>query len=118
MKKSIAFITAGAGLLPMLAFAQNDTQILGILGIVQTVLGFIIPMLITLGIIYFIYGVIGYVSAKDEEKRGEARGAMIYGIIGLFVIVSIWGLIGFLGNATGVDQGNIDCLVDPTLDGC
>ncbi len=118
MKKSIAFITAGASFLPMIAFAQSGTQIFSILGIVQNILNFIVPMVITLGVIYFIYGVIGYVSAADEEKRTESRNVMIYGIIGLFVIVSIWGLIRFLGSSTGVGQGGINCLTNPTLPGC
>lgn len=118
MKKSIAFITASASFLPMIAFAQSGTQIYSIIGIVQNILNFIVPLIITLGIIYFIYGVVGYATAKDEEKRKESREIMIYGIIGLFVIVSIWGLIRFLGSATGVGQGGINCLTNPTLPGC
>ncbi|HEY4714975.1 MAG TPA: hypothetical protein VIH31_00505 [Candidatus Paceibacterota bacterium] len=119
MKKFLAFTAAsGLSLVPFLAFAQSGTQITGILAIVQNILNILIPILITLGIVYFIYGVIGYVTAKDEEKRTEARGTMIYGIIGLFVIVSIWGLIKFLGTATGVGQGGTNCLINPTLPGC
>ena len=124
MKKFIAFGASGLALVPMLAFAQNISQISGILNIVQVVLNTIIPILITLGVIYFIYGVIGYVTAKDEEKKDEARNVMIYGIIGLFVIVSIWGLIRFLGNATGVQTGTttgqtgVNCLVNPYQPGC
>src|SRR3989304_7399375 len=108
MKKFLAYAVSGRVLVPFLAFGQDDTQIGGILNIVRKILNTLIPILITVGIIYFIYGVIGYMSAKDEEKRAEARNVMIYGIIGLFVIVSIWGLIGFLGRATGVQQGGVD----------
>ena len=119
MKKFIAFTTAsGLSLAPFLAFAQQGTQIYGILNIVQNILNVLIPIVITLGIVYFIYGVIKYVTAKDEEARKEGRTVMIYGIIGLFVIVSIWGLIRFLGTATGVGQGGTNCLIDPTLPGC
>ena len=122
MKKFLAFGAAsGLSLVPFLAFAQqppNPSQIFSLLAIVQQILNFIVPILITLGIIYFIYGVIGYVTAKDEEKRTEARNVMIYGIIGLFVIVSIWGLIKFLGSATGVQQGNTNCLLNPNAFGC
>ena len=119
MKKFLAFTAAsGLSLVPFVAFAQTGGQIYGILNIVQNILNIIVPILITLGIVYFIYGVIGYVTAKDEEKRTEARNVMIYGIIGLFVIVSIWGLIRFLGSATGVGQGGTNCLINPSLPGC
>jgi uncharacterized membrane protein YidH (DUF202 family) len=112
MKKVLAFAVTGLAFAPFLAFAQSDTQIAGILTIIRNILNTLIPILITLGIVYFIYGVIGYMTAKDEEKRTEARNVMIYGIIGLFVIVSIWGLIGFLSRATGVGgQGQQDCLI-------
>jgi uncharacterized membrane protein YidH (DUF202 family) len=119
MKKFIAFATAsGAVLAPMLAFAQTGAQLYTILGIVQNIINIIIPILITAGIAYFIYGVVSYVSSKDEEKRKEARQIMIYGVIGLFVIVSIWGLIRSLGSATGVQQGGTGCIVNPALPGC
>lgn|SRR3989344_4704327 len=110
MKKIASFAITGLSFVPFLAYAQF-TPVEGILATVQRVLNLIIPILITLGIIYFIWGVIQYVTAKDEDKQKEARSTMIYGIIGLFVIVSIWGLIRFLGATTGVGQGNINCLV-------
>lgn len=119
MKKLIAFGAAsGLTLTPFLAFAQTGSQIYGILNIVQNILNIIVPILITLGIIYFIAGVIKYVTAKDEDGQKEGRTMIISGIVGLFVIVSIWGLIRFLGTATGVGQGGTNCLINPTLPGC
>lgn len=119
MKKLIAFGSAsGLMLTPFLALAQTGSQIYGILNIVRNILNIVVPILITLGIIYFIAGVIKYVTAKDEDAQKEGRTMIISGIIGLFVIVSIWGLIRFLGTATGVDQGYIDCVVNPQGQGC
>ncbi|QQR50050.1 hypothetical protein IPF86_03115 [Candidatus Nomurabacteria bacterium] len=62
------------------------------------ILNVIIPILITLGVIYFIWGVIKYVTAKDEEQQKEGRTTIVSGIVGLFVIVAIWGLVGILQN--------------------
>ena len=30
---------------------------------------------------------------------------MIYGVIALFVMVSVWGLVGLIGNTFGIQQG-------------
>lgn len=102
MKKII--LSLGVWLLPALVFAQNQT-ITGILGVIKKILNTVIPILITLGVVYFIWGVITYVTAGDEEKRKEGRQRMIYGIIGLFVIISIWGLVGVLATTFGIGPG-------------
>ncbi len=56
--------------------------------------GSVIPFLIGLGLIIFLVGLVGYVSAGDnEEKREAGRGLILFGIITLFVMVSVWGLV-------------------------
>lgn len=68
-----------------------------------TISSIIIPLLVALAIMVFIYGVITYViSADDEEKRKTGRQYMMYGIIGIFVMVSVWGLVNILSNTFGV----------------
>ena len=37
-------------------------------------------------------------AAGSEEGRKEGRNIMIWGIIALFVIVSVWGLVQVLNN--------------------
>ena len=130
MKKTI--VAVGSFLLPVIAFAQvngsgsgstNSTQLFSLLAVAQRLFNTLIPILITLGVIYFIWGVIQYVIAKDEEAKKAGRDKMIWGIIGLFVIVSIWGLVGFLGNTLGVKSGgsaDVPCVLDtqPGTPGC
>ena len=54
-------------------------------------------LLIAAAVILFLYGVIKYVySGDNEEKRKEAKNYIVYGIIGLFVMVSVWGLVNLL----------------------
>ena len=94
------------GLFTKTLYAATDTsQLTGILTIVRLIFNTLIPIVITLGVVYFIWAVIQYTLNKTTEERAQARNHMIYGIIGLFVVVSIWGLIGFIGNTTGVQQG-------------
>ena len=99
-----------------------------ILGIISGLLNIIIPILITLGVVYFIWGVVQYVTSGDAEKKEQGQQHMIWGIVGLAVIVSIWGLVAVLRNQfIGSDSSaqpaipciNVDGESGPTSpDGC
>jgi hypothetical protein len=49
--------------------------------------------------------------ANDEEKKGQGKNLMLWGLIGFFVMVSVWGLVNILtgtvsfGNNSGVTGG-------------
>jgi len=106
---------ASAFALPALAFAQGNpgsltftssgTNALSILGVVSNIFGIVIPLLVTLAVIYVIVGIIKYATASDDESQATARKSILHGIIALFVIVSIWGLVAILNNTFGVGQG-------------
>lgn len=84
----------------------NDVPVRNLTTLVANVLDAVVPIVITLALIYFIWGLAEYIlAAGDPEKKSEGKTRMIYGVIALFVIVSIWGLVGFLGNVLGVGQG-------------
>jgi hypothetical protein len=95
--KKLAY-TGAAFLLPMLALAQvSDIQDLGdtFIGIINTVL---VPLIFALAFIVFLWGVFKYfiMGASDAEKQEEGKSLMIYGLIGFFVMVSVWGLVNLL----------------------
>src|SRR3990167_33083 len=57
----------------------------------------LIPILFAIATIVFFWGIILYItSGGDEEKRKEGRGFIIYGLIGLFVMVAVWGIVNVL----------------------
>lgn len=59
----------------------------------------VVPMLVALAVIGFIYGIIKYfLNPDNEEKRKDGKSFMLWGIVTLFVMVSIWGLVGILSN--------------------
>ncbi len=95
MKKSIAGILF---LLPVLASAQ--TLLGGVGGVLTTIGGLltrIIPIIFALAMIYFFWGVAKYVlAAGDPKAAGEGKSIMIYGVIALAVMASVYGLINIL----------------------
>ena len=58
----------------------------------------VVPVLIALAVVYFVWGVISFVIADDEEAKSKGRDRIIYGIIGLAVIIGMWGLVNLLRN--------------------
>lgn len=108
-KKVIVSLGVALASLPALAFAQTTIQ--SVLGIIVNILNTVIPIVITLGIIYFIWGVVSFVIAGDEEAKTKGRDRMIYGIIGLVVIVGMWGIIEIVKRTFNLDNG-----VPPVVD--
>lgn len=63
----------------------------------------IIPFLITIATVSFIWGIIQYfLNPDNEEKRKKGKDYLLWGLIGLFVMVSVWGLVGVFSNTFGV----------------
>ena len=123
MKKRL-IVLSGAGLVfgPLLAFAQS-TKCQGSLTGIQVVickigdiLNTVIPILIVLGVVYFVWGVITYVIQSDEEAKKAGRNRIIFGIIGLVVIVGMWGLVNIVTNTFGLNNVN-GCIQAPCVPG-
>ena len=126
MKKKLVVLSGfvlGLGSVPVVAFAApnscdtirgGDTTILSIICKINQILGFVVPVLIALGVVYFIWGVISYVIGTDEEQKKGGREKMIYGIIALAVIIGVWGLVGILLNTFDIGPAGI---VPPVVPG-
>ena len=78
-----------------------------ILEIISGILAYIIPILITLAVVYFIWGVIQYTLSTDQETKKGAKDKIIQGLIGLFVIVSFWGILSVISNTFGVGPAQL-----------
>ena len=66
--------------------------------IVKTLVGFInsiIGVLEVGSMFVFFYGIVRYISVSGNEKKlPEAKSFLVWGLIALFVLFSIWGIIG------------------------
>ena len=100
------------GITPVEAPQVEDVPIAGedkisqVLSLISYWLVIIATIIIAIGLITFLWGVVQYITAgADEEKRVAARNMMLYGIIALFVMVAVWGLVYFLGSLVGVTPG-------------
>jgi hypothetical protein len=64
----------------------------------------IIYFIFALALLYFLYGILTFViNAGDESKRAVGKQHMFWGIIGLFIMVSVYGILGIVLGTVGAD---------------
>ncbi len=99
---SIAFVSAVA--IPVMA-AQVTTfkQLINDL-FINGILKPLIPLLIGLAIVVFFYGIIIFVLSEGGEKKNEGKQYMFWGVIGIFVMVSVWGLVNLIKETFNFNQ--------------
>ncbi len=69
------------------------------LSLFNTFLNALIGLFITLAIVVFFWGLIKYLwDVGGSEDKSEGLQIMMYGVIAIFVMVSIWGIIRLLQN--------------------
>ena len=64
----------------------------------------IVPLLFALMLLVFLWGVFQYFFIKREDPAARTEGTqfMLWGIIGLAVVTSMWGLVNFLLDSFGI----------------
>ena len=76
----------------------------GFVSIVMDLISLALPVVIGLSLVAFFSGLAVFIlHADNEEKRREGKIFMIWGIIGLFVMISVWGIINILTESFGFD---------------
>jgi hypothetical protein len=83
--------------LPQITFAAGVTNIID--AAFQLVSNVLIPLAFALCLLYFFWGVVKYIrtgAGGSEKAAEEGKKVMIWGIAGLFVAFSIWGIISFI----------------------
>jgi len=94
MRKILGSSVLAAATLALPALASAAT-LLDTLALANTFLNALIGLFITLAIVVFFWGLIRYLVSVGEEKS-EGLQIMFYGVIAIFVMVSIWGIIRLL----------------------
>lgn len=94
MRKILGSSVLAAATVALPAFAGAAT-LLDTLALANTFLNALIGLFITLAIVVFFWGLIRYLVNAGEEKS-EGLQIMFYGVIAIFVMVSIWGIIRLL----------------------
>ena len=63
----------------------------------------LVKLMIGAAVLYFIWGMYKFMRAgSDDTAKEEGRKHMVYGVIGLFVMVGVWGIINVIKNTLGL----------------
>ncbi len=91
-------------LMPTFVFATSTID--SVLKKALELVNLAVPIVMSLAVVYFIYSLVMYMT-KEGEDKAAAKTSMIWGIVILFVIVSMWGLVAVLSETFGVKQSDI-----------
>ena len=112
MKKISAKLSALAiSLFPVIALAQQSSQVgqtgqnVGrLLDIFGSLVNRSIAILVALALAVFFWGLVRYLFKLGGDKGAEnGKSLMVYGIVALFVMVSVWGIINFVSSFFGIN---------------
>lgn len=72
----------------------------GVIGIMNT----LVEILITISFGIFIWGVVNYffINGGNENERAHGRQFIFWGIIGMVVLFSVWGIVDILLSTFGI----------------
>ncbi|TAL49576.1 hypothetical protein EPN83_00315 [Patescibacteria group bacterium] len=63
----------------------------------------LILLLFTIALLFFFWGIFQFVSRTgDETKRAEGKKHILWGLVGMFIMFSVFGLIRIILNTLGV----------------
>lgn len=75
--------------------------------IISTINGVLVPVLFAIAFIVFLWGAFKtfIIGANSEEVKEEGKNLMLWGLIGFFVMVSVWGLVNILTSSVNFGDG-------------
>lgn len=74
----------------------------------------LMPLVLTLTVLVFLWGLVTYIwSAGDDKKIVAAKQWMFWGIIGITIALSVWGILAILSDTFGFGAVGVPLL--PTM---
>ncbi len=82
------------------AFAADIDTLLAKIN--KVILNPLIGFIFALALAYFLYGVVTFLMKKDSDTgRAEGKRHMIWGVVGMFIMVGVFGIINLIINTVG-----------------
>ena len=108
MKKILSLLASVSPALVLAADAPIARSVDGLLNWVIYIAGRALPLLILAALVLFLFGIVRrFFWGKDAADRSEAGKYILWGIVALFVMVSVWGLVNVLRDSFNLDISNV-----------
>lgn len=76
-------------------------------GIINIINSILVPVLIAVAFIVFLWGIYKYFvwGGENESEKAEGRKFAMWGVIGFVIILSLWGIVNLVMGAFGLSVG-------------
>jgi len=109
---------------PLLAFAQiaDQANAGGFEQLLRNILeftnGVLIPFIIGIGFLVFVWGMFRYFIAggANDEAKASGKSLMIYATLGFVLIIVFWGIINLISGSLFSDSDTLDQNLVPKVD--
>jgi len=78
---------------PLCVHGQTFTYVKTLLQEFLKLLGVLVPIITALALIMLMWSAVELIRAGKDEARTEGRKKVMWGVIALFVLVSVWGIV-------------------------
>jgi len=91
--------------MPSMALAASFTNVEDLILSVGRLVEILLPLVVALALLFFFWGLAKFVlEAGNEIEKQKGKDLMIWGVVALFVMVSVWGIVDFVIFALDIDN--------------
>lgn len=100
--------TSGTGMGGGFGSTAGGNALMSLLGMLQVLVVRAVPLLIGVALLAFFWYLIVFIwkASDNPEEQKKTKKGMFWSIVALFCMVSVWGLVGFIGSMLGINQGS------------
>jgi len=121
--KKLALIAFSLFVLPAITFAADAgfvTRLQPVRDLVKSIgdiVAMLIPILIAAALVMFFVGLIQYVLKAGGKGGKQGRNYMMWGLVALFVMISVYGIIRLAQSALGISPSDTTNIKIPKFPG-
>jgi len=101
--KIIGFVSAMLAISPLVAMAAPQTVDDIFTSVMSTFITLVFPILFVIATVIFVVSIIRYLWTADADKA-KIRATILWSVIGLAAVVSLWAIVGLFTKYIGVGQ--------------
>lgn len=88
---------------------KEINRILSLIQSTSSLFAVLIGVLVLLIFLYFFWGAFDYIRSAEQQTLKEIKDKLLWGILGITVVVSVWGLVYFFEKSIiGDHKGTIE----------
>lgn len=93
--------------IPALSFAQDFKPVNTLTNSVADIVSTLIPLVVGLALLFFFWGLAQFIYSLNQGSEALAVGKrkLIWGVVVLFIMVSIWGIISYMQRSLKIQGG-------------